>query len=188
MSKKKKSNNYQPSNIPVLFFDGGSRGNPGKAAGAAVILMPDGVCHSVSEFLDFATNNEAEYTGLIVGLQEAKALGLQELQVKGDSNLVVNQVNGVWKINSDRLRSLCNQARSLSRSFQKVTINWIPRDQNKLADAAANQCMNQGFGSSNSFQRQKKTPVAENISSEIEPAIANTPAGIEPTIAQIIKL
>jgi len=170
MSKKK--SNYQLSNVPVLFFDGGSRGNPGKAAGAAVIVMPDGNCHSVSEFLDFATNNEAEYTGLIVGLLKAQELGIEELEVKGDSNLVVNQVNGVWKINSDRLRSLCNQARSLINNFQRATINWIPREQNHQADAVANQCMDQGFSNRVSSQKSQQTPVTPNISVQDESPVA----------------
>ncbi len=128
-------------NIPILFFDGGSRGNPGKAAGASVILMPDGSKHTVSKYLKFATNNEAEYTGLIVGLEKAQELGIKELEIQGDSNLVINQVKGSWKVKSENLRDLYNQARQLFYSFSATNIKWIPREENKLADAAANICM-----------------------------------------------
>jgi ribonuclease HI len=130
-----------PIEPATLYFDGGSRGNPGKAAGAAVIVMADGTTHKVSKSLEFATNNEAEYTALIIGLEKAKALGIEKLVIKGDSKLVVNQVNGTWKVNSDHLRALCNEVCNLIKDFQDTQIEWIPREQNKLADAAANECM-----------------------------------------------
>jgi ribonuclease HI len=125
----------------TLFFDGGSRGNPGIAAGAAVIVLSTGEKEIVNKFLDRATNNDAEYTGLIVGLQKALELGITKLTVKGDSNLVVNQVQGKWKINHDRLRQLCGEAQTLYRQFSDISLTWIPREQNKLADAAVNQCL-----------------------------------------------
>ncbi|MGK7876873.1 MAG: ribonuclease HI family protein [Xenococcaceae cyanobacterium] len=169
MATKKKKKSIKPTNIPILFFDGASRGNPGKAAGAAVILMADGKRHTVSKFIDFGTNNEAEYTALIIGLQKAKKLGIKELQVKGDSNLVVNQVNGFWKIKSDRLWALCNKARSLIGSFENITLDWISREQNKLADEAANKCIDKARGI-------KHKPAVE------------IPAGVKPAVGRILKL
>lgn len=129
------------SNIPTLFFDGGSRGNPGPAAGAGVIIMPDGQRHTVTQFLDNTTNNVAEYTGLIVGLTKAGELGIEELAVCGDSNLVVNQVNGKWKIKQPHLRELAVQANSLMAQFRQVKLFWVPREENRLADEAVNQCL-----------------------------------------------
>ena len=158
------------SNLPVLFFDGGSRGNPGKAAGAGVIVMPDGKSYTATEYLDFATNNEAEYTGLIVGLQQAEKLGIKKLAIRGDSNLVVNQINGSWKIKSDRLRTLYQQARSLINKFSYTSLDWIPREQNKLADAAANYCLDRAQGN------KPKTPVTKNpqdLAQKIDANIAN---------------
>jgi ribonuclease HI len=133
------SENY--NNCATLFFDGGSRGNPGIAAGAAVIILPTGEREVVTKFFDRATNNDAEYTGLIIGLAKARSMKIDKIIVKGDSNLVVNQVLGKWKINHDRLRQLCLEARELYRQFEKISLTWIPREQNKLADAAVNQCL-----------------------------------------------
>lgn len=79
-----------------IYFDGGSRGNPGPAAGAAVIVLPDGSKEVITEFFDRTTNNVAEYTGLIIGLEKAQELGIKDAIVKGDSNLVVKQVRGEW--------------------------------------------------------------------------------------------
>jgi ribonuclease HI len=137
-----KKNNFQSnSNLPTLYFDGGSRGNPGKAAGAGVILMPDGEKHCVSQYLNFATNNEAEYTGLIVGLEKAQQLGIKNLNIQGDSNLVVNQIQGKWKVKSPNLQSYYEQAKKLINQLSSYQINWIPREANQLADSEANKCM-----------------------------------------------
>jgi ribonuclease HI len=127
----------------TLFFDGGSRGNPGIAAGAAVIVFPDGKTATVSKFLPHATNNDAEYTGLIIGLEKARELGINNLSVKGDSNLAIEQVSGRWKINNDRLRQLCRQAQQQIQQFNQISLTWIPREENKLADAAVNQCLDE---------------------------------------------
>ena len=141
---------------PILFFDGASRGNPGKAAGAAVIIMPDGQHHVASKFMPFSTNNEAEYTGLIMGLKEAQALGIRQLQIRGDSKLVIQQVQGFWKVKKDHLRSLCHEAKTLIQSFDRTAIEWVPREENKLADAAANKCIDGA----------KKSPLTDKITPE----------------------
>jgi ribonuclease HI len=148
------------NDFPILFFDGGSRGNPGLAAGAAVLVMADGKEYTISKLLDYATNNEAEYTGLIIGLEKAKELGITQLEIRGDSNLVVNQIQGKWKIKSDRLESLCRQARNLIKNFDRTVINWIPREQNKLADRAANICMD-GVGKIKPIAKTEETSPVE---------------------------
>jgi ribonuclease HI len=153
----------------ILYFDGGSRGNPGQASGAAVIVLPSGEQYAVSEFLNHATNNEAEYTGLIVGLQKARDLGLQKIIIKGDSKLVINQVKGSWKINSDRLGELCQIVRKLISQFQHTNLIWIPREQNKLADAAANKCMDRGERTTDRHSIRKKEPKAKFLASTQSP-------------------
>ena len=171
MNQKKASPSV--SDFPTLYFDGGSRGNPGRAAGAAVIVMPNQESYTVSEYLPFATNNEAEYTGLIIGLKKALELGIKELEIQGDSNLVVNQVNGAWKVKSDRLRGFCTQARSLLDSFTSVTLTWIPRGKNQLADAAANQCMD---------NPASETPAAKNSDLSLSEIVADYELGDVVTI------
>jgi ribonuclease HI len=155
------------NNCATLFFDGGSRGNPGIAAGAAVILLPTGEQETVTKFFDRATNNDAEYTGLIIGLQKAKELGITKLIIKGDSNLVVNQVLGKWKINNDRLRQLCREAQILYHQFHDKSLTWIPREQNKLADAAVNQCLD-SRGKSSPISSVKTVEKTETPATETE--------------------
>lgn len=130
----------------ILYFDGGSRGNPGIAAGAAVLQLAEGESHIVSDFMKYATNNEAEYTGLVIGLEKAQKLGIKTLEVRGDSQLIINQVNGRWKVKSENLQGLYNQARRLMMQFNKINISWIPRKDNHLADTAVNQCIDLAIG------------------------------------------
>jgi ribonuclease HI len=129
------------SRAAILYFDGGSRGNPGIAAGAAVLLLTDHPPHTVTQYLPKATNNEAEYTGLIIGLEKARELGITTLKIHGDSQLVLNQVKGTWKLKSENLRSFYDRARQLLSEFEDIKLEWIERAKNHLADAAANRCM-----------------------------------------------
>ncbi len=138
--------------IPILYFDGGSRGNPGVAAGGAILIMPDGKQYAVSYYLPWATNNEAEYTGLIIGLEKAHSLGLEELIIMGDSQLVVNQVNGQWRVNSPNLVPLHKKATSLFRRIKNAKLTWVARSKNQLADGIVNQCIDtQGKGAVDSL-------------------------------------
>ncbi|ACK72589.1 ribonuclease H [Gloeothece citriformis PCC 7424] len=132
------------NNIPILYFDGGSRGNPGEAAGAAVIVMANGQHYAVSKYLKIATNNEAEYTGLIIGLKQAQELGIKELIVKGDSQLIINQITGKWKVNSPHLKEFYHEAKQLIKNFEQITLNWIRRNENQLADTEVNRCIDRG--------------------------------------------
>ncbi|GFE68258.1 ribonuclease HI family protein [Chroococcus sp. FPU101] len=139
--------------IPILYFDGGSRGNPGIAAGAAVLQLSEDESFVVSNFMKYATNNEAEYTGLVIGLEKAQQLGIKTLEVRGDSQLIINQVNGLWKVKSDKLQDLFNQARRLISQFNKINIIWIPRKDNHLADAAVNECIDQAINKVSSTEK-----------------------------------
>ncbi len=142
-----------------IYFDGGCYiSNPGAAAGAAVLISPTGKEIVNSRFLTSGTNNEAEYTGLIVGLEKALELGYKKVQVFGDSQLVVNQVNGTYKVNLPHLRLLRDQAVKLQKQFSFCTIEWIPREQNSQADAAATAAINQAIG-----LRPVSSAIAKNL-------------------------
>lgn len=125
----------------VLFFDGRSRGNPGPAAGGAFLLV-GGQTGEAAEFLLHATNNEAEYTGLIVGLRLARRLGVGTIEIRGDSKLVCEQVTGSWRVNNDRLAALHKEVKVLLAAFDSWQISWVRREENKEADRVCNEAMN----------------------------------------------
>jgi len=125
----------------LLQFDGASDPNPGPSAGGAVLFHP-GTTEPVFEryeFIPYATNNEAEYNGLIIGLQEAADAGIKNLLIEGDSNLIINQFAGTWKIKAQNLVSLHKKARDLLSSFDFVAIKHIPREKNTHADRLTNE-------------------------------------------------
>jgi len=126
----------------VVHVDGGSRGNPGPAAAAAVISTPEGdVLDEAAETLGRATNNVAEYRGLLLGLQRAKTLGATEVEVVNDSELVARQVNGAYKVKHPDMRPLYLDAMSALRGFERWSIRSVPRAQNAAADALVNQAL-----------------------------------------------
>jgi len=129
----------------TLYADGGARGNPGPAAGAAVLLAEDGrVLAERAHYLGTATNNVAEYTGLIVGLEEAKRLGaVSALDIRMDSLLVVQQMRGLWRIRHPGLRPLALRAGALLAEFPRRTIEHVPREVNVLADALVNRILDE---------------------------------------------
>ena len=121
------------------YFDGASRGNPGTAGAGALLVNESGdVIWETARFLGTKTNNEAEYTALLLLLKAAKERDIKTLNIYGDSKLVVSQVSKQWKINLPHLRALAQEAWSLMEGMS-VTLEWIPREKNKLADALSNQ-------------------------------------------------
>ena len=125
------------------FFDGASRGNPGEACAGAFLEDEAGtVLWECSQYLGIRTNNEAEYEALLRLLEEATRRDLTELEVCGDSRLVVCQVNRQWKINLPHLRELAARAWKLLEG-RKVTLRWIPREQNARADALSNRALDE---------------------------------------------
>lgn len=123
----------------TLFADGGSRGNPGPAAGGAVLVDPDGsVLEEVGQYLGTATNNVAEWTALIIGLEAAANRGIRRLAVRLDSELVVKQLRGEYRVKHVDLQPLHRRALALLRRFEHVDVRHVPRKQNKLADALVN--------------------------------------------------
>lgn len=137
----KNQNQTQTQNpMHTLFFDGCSKGNPGRAGAGAVLYNEAGdEVVAVSGFVGHAaTNNEAEYTGLIMGLNEAIKHGITELHVCGDSQLVIRQMQGKYKVNSAKLIPLHEHATSLATNLTKVDFEHVYRDSNKRADALSN--------------------------------------------------
>ena len=123
----------------VVHVDGGARGNPGPAAAAAVVSTPDGdVLDEAHEVLGVATNNVAEYRGLLLGLERARALGATEIDVVNDSELVAKQVNGVYKVKHPDMRPLHARAAAALAGFDRWTVRSVPRAQNAAADALVN--------------------------------------------------
>lgn len=125
-----------------LHADGGARGNPGPAGIGVVLRDADGdVIGEIARGIGVATNNVAEYTALIEGLELALEKGVTDLGVYMDSQLVVSQMKGEWKIKNDQLRRLAVKAQSLLRRFEKTTLKHVPRERNAAADKLANQGM-----------------------------------------------
>ncbi|MFE5284803.1 bifunctional RNase H/acid phosphatase [Nocardia sp. NPDC056611] len=127
----------------IVEADGGSRGNPGPAGYGAVVWDSDRarVLAERKEFLGVATNNVAEYRGLIAGLEAAAELGAREVSVRMDSKLVVEQMSGRWKVKHEAMIPLADRARRLVAGFDRVSFAWIPRKENSHADRLANEAM-----------------------------------------------
>ncbi len=126
----------------VVEADGGSRGNPGPAGYGALVREGGLVIAERAAAIGTATNNVAEYRGLIAGLQAALDVDLSaEVEVRMDSKLVVEQMSGRWKIKHSDMRVLASEAAQLVAQFPRVSFTWIPRAQNSAADALANAAM-----------------------------------------------
>jgi ribonuclease HI len=125
-----------------LFTDGGARGNPGPAAFAYVLEAADGtVVDSRGEPIGVATNNVAEYRALVAGLERAVELGVEELDVFSDSELVVKQMRGEYRVKNETLRMLSMQAARLARQIRAVRYTAVRRDANELADRLVNEAL-----------------------------------------------
>ncbi len=123
----------------VVHVDGGARGNPGPAAIGAVLSAPDGaILEEAAEAIGVATNNVAEYRALLLGLERARALGADEVEVVGDSELVAKQVQGVYKVKHAGLRPLHRESRAALARFARWSMRSVPRAQNARADALVN--------------------------------------------------
>jgi ribonuclease HI len=131
----------QPRKL-VVNVDGGSRGNPGPAAIAAVVATPDGeILEERGERIGTATNNVAEYRALLLGIERARELGADEVEVVGDSELVVRQVKGEYKVKDAGLKPLHQKAQQALRDFDAWSIRHVRRDDNEAADLLVNQTL-----------------------------------------------
>jgi len=127
-----------------LYTDGGSRGNPGESACAYAISKMDGtVVEKAGFYIGIATNNQAEYYGLKQGLERCRDLGINKVTLYSDSELVVNQMNGKYKVKNQELAPLNQEVKAISDSFEKVTIVHVPRELNKITDSEVNRILDQ---------------------------------------------
>jgi ribonuclease HI len=123
----------------VVHVDGGARGNPGPAAAAAVLSTPEGdVLDEASEVIGVATNNVAEYRGVLLGLSRARELGATEVELVNDSQLVARQLTGQYKVKHPAMRPLYLDAMAALRAFKRWSVRSVPREHNERADALVN--------------------------------------------------
>jgi ribonuclease HI len=128
-------------------IDGGSRGNPGPASYGVVIRDPSGqIVAKLKKYIGRTTNNVAEYYGLIAALDYAQQHSIRALRIESDSELLVRQMRGQYKVKSEDLRPLFERARKMSQTFASFRIDHVYREQNSEADALANEAMDESAG------------------------------------------
>jgi ribonuclease HI len=130
-----------------LYTDGGARGNPGPAAYGYVLETEDGtVLHAHGEAIGVATNNVAEYRALVAGLARAADAGIAELEVVSDSELLVKQMRGEYRVKNAALRVLWDEAQCLVDGFERVAFSAVRREENELADRLVNEALDRAAG------------------------------------------
>lgn len=134
--------------LVVVYCDGGARGNPGPAAIGAVVLdpstRPPTELAVVSERIGIATNNVAEYRALVAGLEAAAPFRARRVAVRADSELLVRQLEGRYRVRNERLRPLFDRARALLARYDEVDVAHVPRERNTVADALVNAALDAG--------------------------------------------
>ncbi len=128
----------------ILYCDGASKGNPGHS-GIGIVLTINDKKITLSEYIGLATNNMAEYTALIKGLKLAKKNGVTSIEIFTDSELMVKQISGLYKVKSLKLESLHSNVIGLLKDFKSYSVKHIPRELNKEADCLANAGVNKGI-------------------------------------------
>jgi ribonuclease HI len=127
----------------TIFTDGASRNNPGEA-GAGIFILRDGrPLERIARYLGTTTNNIAEYQAAIIGLEHCVKLGATVVRMHADSELMVKQLNGQYKVKNEGLRPLHQRAKELIAKIGRVEVRYIPREQNKEADALANKAIDE---------------------------------------------
>jgi ribonuclease HI len=135
----------------IVHVDGGARGNPGPAAAACVISSPEGeVLGEHAQLLGTVTNNVAEYRALLLGLQQAREMGANEIEVIGDSELIAKQVMGLYKVKHEAMKPLHREATAALGQFERWSIRTVPRAQNAHADALVNAALDQARAAASS--------------------------------------
>jgi ribonuclease HI len=162
-------------------IDGGSRGNPGPASYGVVIRDAKGeIVAKLKKYIGRTTNNVAEYYGLIAALDYAQSHSIRALQIESDSELLVKQMRGQYKVKSEDLRPLFERAKKMSATLEHFAINHVYREQNKDADALANEAMDESAG------KPAAAPVAAPPGKPVSPVAAN-PATAESKPAGLVK-
>ena len=124
-----------------VYFDGACRGNPGPSAVGWVLVDEDGIVDEGGETIGRATNNQAEYEALIRGLEVAAQYGYDEVEIRGDSELIVKQVRGAWNVNDPTLKEYRVDVHDLLSAFETYSITHVPRETNERADQLANEAL-----------------------------------------------
>jgi ribonuclease HI len=154
----------------TAHIDGAARGNPGPAAYAVVLRRPDGTRYLDSEPIGRATNNVAEYTALIRALELAAEQGLKSLAVFSDSELLVKQMNGEYRVKSPDLQDLYQEAQRLRKSFDRVTLTHVRREQNAEADRLCNVTLD-SQKKLNRRESEKTNPVSREAEPSAPPRV-----------------
>lgn len=132
-----------PESVRV-YSDGAARGNPGLSGAGAVLVDPSGqVVDRLGKFLGHQTNNYAEYMGLLIGLRRARALGVREVEVYADSELMIRQLGGRYQVKSRSLKPLYDEAVRLLNEFSRVKLVHVPREMNAAADEMSNRAIDE---------------------------------------------
>ena len=153
-------------------IDGAARGNPGPAAYGVVVRRPDGTTHeSLGKYIGRATNNVAEYYALIAALDYAAASGIRRLRVYSDSQLIVNQIKGLYKVKHPDLRPLHERAKKQAAGLETFTIQYVPREQNRDADDLANAALDSTGGVKPAYAAESSR-VADTPRSEPRPSLS----------------
>jgi ribonuclease HI len=143
--------------------DGGSRGNPGPAAYGVVVRDPRGeIVTRLKKYIGNNTNNVAEYFGLIAALDYAQNHGIRALRVESDSELMVKQMRGQYKVKSAELKPLFERAKKMSQTFESFRISHVYREQNKEADALVNQALDETSGSGGASSAKAGKPTGQD--------------------------
>jgi ribonuclease HI len=143
--------------------DGGSRGNPGPAAYGVVVRDPRGeIVARLKKYIGNNTNNVAEYFGLIAALDYAQNHGIRALRIESDSELMVKQMRGQYKVKSEELKPLFERAKKMSLTFESFRISHVYREQNKEADALVNQALDETSGAGGAARVKAEKPVAKD--------------------------
>jgi ribonuclease HI len=129
----------------IMYSDGGARGNPGPGGSGAVLWYEGKIVGRYGRYLGVTTNNQAEYGGLLMGLEQALEQNTTELEVRMDSLLIVNQCKRTFKVRDAKLQSLYLKVVNLAQRFQKISYHHVPREQNKDADAMVNLAIDRGI-------------------------------------------
>jgi ribonuclease HI len=139
---KKEMKSQGPRHRLVLYIDGASKGNPGRAGAGVWIVDEEGKkISAVSRYLGYKTNNEAEYWALLLGLREVRRLGSRSIQIYTDSELIEKQIKGAYRVKDSKLKALHKVVLQNFKTFISFEIQSIPREENKEADRLANQAI-----------------------------------------------
>lgn len=156
-----------PISSHILNFDGCSKGNPGFAGIGAVIYKDKQEIWCGSKFIGVKTNNYSEYSALIFGLKQAIQMEIDHLNVLGDSLLVINQVNGVYKVKSDDLRELHEEVNELKKHFKFIEFNHVYRENNKRADELSNIALDEDHILESTLNQEKEGEKEGDLKTEI---------------------